>query len=465
MTVDSVGPETSVRLLLHLHGSHTVCILVPAMTFPILLRVLIPVVSEGVRSMVAAGYSVDIVLICGFTMQSERLELVRDALPPQVGLQLWDNATPLGYKLEDKKHNYTQDITRALARQHRYVIKDKLSEYDLFACFEDDMLIKAESVQNYVEMTQELYRMRESAPDVLPPEMAKNDAFYGVMTKAMLKRSLPGFIRVEVLLDEANYGTQEELDPVPVTDRPQIDPNPCCHVSSLATSKSRPESPKSDDMFLWETNIVALGVRKMPRQSTLFFSHNKNKNGDSNNDKVADANNGWVLLQRGPLVKERDLQIRDYWSGQTGYFGKDVSRPHPKSFPHINNQGGWMATREQIWEWHTEVCSGSFLPPYEVPNFKFDGLDTRNVEYWSGGMHLFTREYGCMLQRIVSLDPDRFSKQLLYHTANNKQRQLAERRNMLVKVNDLFGQLNTARANAESEMQRRLTALAASLHH
>ena len=80
-------------------------------------------------------------------------------------------------------------------------------------------------------------------------------------------------------------------------------------------------------------------------------------------------------------------------------------------------------------------------------------------------MHLFTREYGCMLQRIVSLDPDRFSKQLLYHTANNKQRQLAERRNMLVKVNDLFGQLNTARANAESEMQRRLTALAASLHH
>ena len=414
--------------------------------------------------MLSGGFSVDVVLICHFTMQPERLELVRNSLPSQVGLQVWDNASPLGYKLEDKKANYTQDITRALARQHRYVIKDKLSEYDLFACFEDDMLIKAEAIQNYVEMTQELYRLREFAPDVLPPEQDKNDAYYGVMTKAMLKRTLPGFIRVEVLLDEANYGTQEELDPVPVTDRPEIDPKPCCHVSHLATSENRPESPKSDDMFLWETNILALGVRKMPLQSTLFNSHNKYTNSNNNNEKVADGNSGWVLLQRGPLVKEKELRIPDYWSGQDGYFGDGVTRPHPKSFPHINNQGGWMATRQQIWEWHTEVCAGSFLPPYEAPNFKLDGLDTRNVEYWSGGLHMFTREYGCMLQRIVSLDPERFSRQLLYHTANNKQRQLTNKRQIFTKVNDLVGQLNTVRANAEAEMHKRLTALAASIH-
>ena len=162
---------------------------------------------------------------------------------------------------------------------------------------------------------------------------------------------------------------------------------------------------------------------------------------------------------------EQNLTIPDYWSGRDGYFEADVKRPHPKSFAHINNQGGWMATRQQIWEWHTEVCRGSFLPPYEDPEFRLDGLDTRNVEYWSGGLHMFTREHGCMLQRIVSLDPTLFSKQLLYHTANNKQRQLHGKRRIFTKVNDLLGQLNTVRKNAEAEMQRRLTAIAESLHH
>jgi hypothetical protein len=309
------------------------------------------------------------------------------------------------------------------------------------------MLIKGDAVQNYVEMTKELYRLRETAPDTLPLSQFKDRAFYGIMTKAMLRRTLPGFIRVEVLLDEAKYGTQAELDPVPVTNRPQLDPRPCCHVSDLAASQSRPSSPKSDDMFMWETNIVALGVRKMPLQSKF----------------VQDASGGWVILQRGPLVKELNLTIPDYWAGKDGYFGPGVSRPHPKSFPHINNQGGWMATREQIWEWHTHVCAGSFLPPYEAPNFNLDGLDTRNVEYWSGGLHMFTREHGCMLQRIVSMDPDRFARQLLYHTANNKQRQLNGRKDIFAKVNDLLGQLNTVQKNAEAEMLRRLAAMAGAL--
>jgi hypothetical protein len=98
---------------------------------------LIPVVSEGVRSMLSFGYLVDVVLICGFTMQPERLELVRQGLPEGVGLQVWDDASPLGYKLEDTKANHIQDITRALARQHRFVIKDKLEYYDVFLNFED----------------------------------------------------------------------------------------------------------------------------------------------------------------------------------------------------------------------------------------------------------------------------------------------------------------------------------------
>jgi hypothetical protein len=82
-----------------------------------------------------------------------------------------------------------------------------------------------------------------------------------------------------------------------------------------------------------------------------------------------------------------------------------------------------------------------------------DGLDPRNVEYWSGGLNLFTPRHACNMQRLVSLDPDEFSKQLIYHSANNKQRQLTWRRKSFVKINDLFGELLTVAKDAEEKMK------------
>ena len=164
-------------------------------------------------------------------------------------------------------------------------------------------------------------------------------------------------------------------------------------------------------------------------------------------------------------MKEPQLRIGDYWSGNDNYFGPNFARPDTKSFKYINNQGGWMATRTQIFEWHTKICPGGFLPPYDPGDYNLDGLDMRNVEYWSGGMSLVTREHGCNLQRIISLDETKFSKSLLYHTANNKQRQLHGRRQMFVKINDLYGQLLTVVDNAKHEMNRRVQAINDLLHH
>jgi hypothetical protein len=307
------------------------------------------------------------------------------------------------------------------------------------------MVIKGEHIQNHLEITQELFRLRELAPDNDddPSVQSRPNNFYGVLTKSRLKRMFPGLMRVEVLLDEKAYGTQNELEPVPVSDRPQLDPKPCCHLPDYAVSASRPEAPESDKLFIWETGIFALGVRKMPVSST-----------------IANTSLGWVFLQRGPRYTEENLTISDYWSGSDGYYKnrKDGStRPAPSSFDYVNNQGGWMATRQQIWEWHTEICPGGFLPPYESPHYNLDGLDLRNVEYWSGGLHLFTKQHACNMQRIISLDPDRFVRHLIYHSANNKQRQLSEKKKRFVKVNDLFGQLNTVRNNAQGEMERQKT--------
>ena len=113
-----------------------------------------------------------------------------------------------------------------------------------------------------------------------------------------------------------------------------------------------------------------------------------------------------------------------------------------------------MATREQLWRWHTEICPGGFLPPYEAPHYQHDGLDMRNVEWYSGGMQLSTVRHACNLQRIILLDPRHFSKSLLYHSANNKQRQLHDKREeMFSKANTLLGQLNTIKKRAEKEMK------------
>lgn len=115
-----------------------------------------------------------------------------------------------------------------------------------------------------------------------------------------------------------------------------------------------------------------------------------------------------------------------------------------------------MATREQLWEWHTEICPGGFLPPYEAPHYRFDGLDMRNVEWYSGGMQLSTVRHACNMQRIIAIDPKNFSKSLLYHSANNKQQQLASegKREWFVKANTLLGQLNTIRKQASDEIDK-----------
>jgi hypothetical protein len=424
----------------------------------------LPVLRESVESILATGLfcHVDVYVVAHYdvTADNGKVDRIREVLPESVGLQVWSDATPLGYALEEEERTggnkartqqRVRPVTRGLARQHRYVVKDKLPYYDVFCIFEDDMFVTGDAVRNYLEVTDELDRLRRLAPathskqhHVLERERddAVSDVFYGIMTKDQLKRMIPGFIRVEVLLNgrEEDGKWSELLDPVPIADRPEVDPSCCRWKNALTASDIRPAAPTSEQLLLWETGIRALGIRKLPLRSNI----------------------DWVVLQRGPRVSEPRSIIGDYWSGRDHHYGAAVlERPDTKDFDYINNQGGWMATRQQIWEWHAGTCAGGLLPPYDSPHFQYDGLDTRNVEYWSGGMNLVTSQNGCNLQRVIALDPSRFSKSLLYHTSNNKQRQFGsgQWRKKLVKVNDLLGQLNTVKKNAQAEMSRRVAAM------
>lgn len=95
------------------------------------VETLIPVVSESVKSMLTFGYQVDTYLIAHYSLSQSRFNLLRQSLPESVGLQVWDDACPFGYpRPSEGSTDRVINITRALARQHRYVIKDKFAHYD-----------------------------------------------------------------------------------------------------------------------------------------------------------------------------------------------------------------------------------------------------------------------------------------------------------------------------------------------
>lgn len=409
---------------------------------------MIPVITESVNSMLHSSsdgqhheVKVDVYLIAHYSLSPARIKLLRGALPPLVNLEIWEEATPIGYPKanEDGDIDHAIEITRALARQHRYVIKDKLLDYDIFVNFEDDMLIHGEHIAQYKKVSQEIDRLRTEAPPRVPSHTRASvaealDTFKGPMSKMQLTRIIPGFIRVERAANGTSFRKRTRPGRIPPEDsymdkrsgipKPlHIDPLPCCYRPGDASS------PRPQDLFLWETHIRALGVRQMPSSSFL----------------------DWVVLQRGGSAynMEAEMLIGDYWAGRDGDFVQGLptdARPDSMESIYSNNQGGWMATREQIWNWHTRQCFGGFLPPFGGPMYPIDGMN-HVVEYWSGGGNLYGPK-ACNLQRIIPLDPQEFSRHLVYHTSNNKQKQLKFVRGLFSEVDTMLGQLHTVKKRA-----------------
>ena len=344
-------------------------------------RTLVPVISESVHSMTSLGYEVDVYLIAYYDVSPARYSELRTALPDEVGLEVWDDAAPLGYERENSVERI-QDHHRGLSRQHRYVIKDKFLYYDLFLCFEDDMLIRGPHVQHYVHVTDALYRLRttgatSAANGLLPGGGAvassvkeAENLFYGPMTEAQLARTIPGFVRVEAARRPGFQPGPERFEQIPVNYRwgddmnrtgSGVDPAVCCHVSEAAMAAAGgpqriPSAPSVSDLYFWETSIEALGVRKMPEEDRL-------RTGGDNGEEVLSLD--WVLLLGGntnEVRKDPSHVVGDYWSGRNGYFGDDKPRPDRKAPRYVGNQGGWMATRRQLAEWHGRWCQGGFLP-------------------------------------------------------------------------------------------------------
>ena len=423
-----------------------------------LAEVVLPVLVESVNSMLAATTQtttlllVDVYLILAYPLKPEREQMIRHRLPPTVGLQVWDDACPLGYDKRDGHDDHVADNTRALARQHRYVIKDKLPYYDVFCAFEDDMLVTGAHVRHYLEVTQALERLQRDAREGGTKEQKSGEgtnSFYGPLTVRQLERLIPGFVRVEVLQSKTLNIPLSQQDSIPLkysvdTVEQHFDAALCCPGATKDSS----------DVIVWETAIQALAVRQLPTTTGTTVVKGERSNLD------------WVAFLPGPGKRlTPDLEISSYWSGElVQAWDKKPGGGEPSL---IAQQGGWMATREQIIRWNDQkaetsvdsklsspICQGSLLPPFDEPTYRRDGQESFNVEYWSGGYQLFTGvKGGCNLQRVVSLtNAKEFSKHFIYHTANNKQMQLSPKR--MVRADHLWGQLNTVRQEAVLAMKQ-----------
>jgi len=431
-----------------------------------------------------------------------------------VGLQVWDDATPYAYNMRDlPKSRYTTSYgqtgvkntssialhSRGLARQHRFVLKDKLPFYDLFIQFEDDMLVTGHHVDHFIKMTRHLeflhhhqQKKEEEDDDEEEQEqeqennrdILRNIRYYGSLSSQQLERIIPGFLRVEVVANATATPIPEITVKIPVDNSTTslLDPSQCCHLmtnTSNYTSSSNDNSthssttatiPTVQQLITWETQIIALGVRQMPQ---LQLSSSSSSSPLTTTTKLlprdynAHTNDGytldWVALQRGTSIY---YALSDYWSGTPGYYQNDTLnfRPGPGERKYSNNQGGYMATQSQLIKWHSKLCMSSFLPPYDGNVYgHLDGLDLRDVEYWSGGMQLIVEQ--CGLQRVLNLDPTEFMNHVLWHTANNKQHQLQYVRERFTRLNDLYGMLMTIQKHAQRDQNEILLKLQEDVQH
>jgi hypothetical protein len=324
------------------------------------------------------------------------------------------------------------------------------------------MLFTAQHVQYFLDVSQELQRLtrvaKQSEETMKSPSLS---SFYGNLTWKQSQRLLPGFFRVEVLPkspthDEQQQRLQKFADsssssvPIDPTQPLQsINPNYCCHIplgqqqttttttnsfnknffnnQTLILQQRLPPNPESNQLITWETAIQGFSLRQFPTWSYL----------------------DWVAFLPGVRrLRSEDQAIPSYWTGT-------YSDPKHRHRPFIGNpqlfaqQGGFMLTRQQIQLLESDLCVGRFLPPFQEPFFLKDGLWQNNVEFYSGGFQLFGNDEmdaGCNLQRIVDLNPTNFSKHLIYHTANNKQRSMPKER--IVPLDYLFTQLHAAKLHA-----------------
>lgn len=386
-------------------------------------RMISLVILDTVHNLLKVGSSVDVYLILSYTLPDVLEQELRKALPPSVGLEIWNDASPMKYWCEKwnkdgrpakcwnfkkKAVPFEQAKLRAanaqLARQHRFVLKDKLAYYDLFVAFEDDMYITDFHVNQHLKWSRifEQQFQISTTPDDKDWRLPLGPKY--------LERLRPGFIRVEVLGD--GVPSQPQLDiAVNQTDLQGFSTE-CCQTNLLPNKLNI----KPEDIVIWETGILGLTVRPLLYGNTTE----------------------WVAILPGA----GDTRAPGYFPGNL--VNPPLPKPNELSSKFLAQSAGMMATPTEIIKLHTQMCLAGFLPPFD--QFLQDGLQNHNVEFYSGGLQISCNQ--CRMARVIPLKD--FGKHLLYHTSNNKH--TSKDLNRMVLAHNLLAQLWRAQAQAQKEL-------------
>ena len=436
-----------------------------------LFDIVVPVLMESVESIQQSYHNIDVYLILGYTLSDERYTLIQNLLPINVGLEIWNDATPIHYDYitSKQKQVYMTQRDKLLARQHRYVIKDKLPYYDFFVVYEDDMLIKEHHIQYYLQFNNEINKYKrglllaeqqQEDKTSLSSNDIDNDEFWGSLTMKQLDHIKPGFIRVEVIKNHTEFDKDGVVDRGhSVAASTAIDPSLCCHSKYIGhQGRLVPQYPTSNDIVIWETSIDGMHIKQMPKRLELKQSQSKSSL------PLLD----WVVVLP---IKGEPLSMSAYWSGNvpdltpsssssssSASSATKIKKKPPPSLlnEYISQSASWMATSNEILDYNYKLCKGtsSFIPPFDGYHVAEDGYThvTDSVEFWSGSLQLYGQQ--CSIQRLVAIDTDNFSKHLIYHTANNKQIELPNTR--FTKVKTLYEQLQRVVKQAKKYKRTKL---------
>lgn len=358
---------------------------------------------RNIESMIDHPYHfvVDVYLILGYSLSSakerRRLyqqimpDLARPETPSTVGLQLWDDAAPLGYTAVGYNNNENatttlstrgvlltnSSTTTLISRQHRYVVKDKLMEYDVFCAFDDRTRVTGHHVDHFLQLTHQL--------EEIPLKMLRSSVFTSATegtvvgsSKHVLDRFIPGFVRVEVR-DSPRTAEKQSTQRQQQRQKRQFDPRYCCSIIN-------------------STHL---------HQSSFFVA-----------DDIGSANN--LQLER---IHPTTFAAAVGSGTNSSYFSDTAldwlailppNQLHTRAVTAPRQRRGWILTPEQILRLERN-SEGGFLPPFDPPFHCANGLLNCDKNDF---LSLYDDIRGDMKQ-FISLHPRHFSKHFLLSYPSN----------------------------------------------
>ncbi|KAL7464891.1 hypothetical protein ACHAXS_005215 [Conticribra weissflogii] len=289
-----------------------------------------------------------------------------------------------------KKQNFSNNLLDAIVRpslsnfmkQHRFVVRDKLKEYDIFVSFfahlkqpgnrdADESIagkplerITREHVTTHLEMSLMLNKWK------------KNLKLYKSAKKNLsLDEMIPALLAADIWTKHSKDNIVSDADL-------WVDANPCCghlfrdieslsdarHVSFEVAIVDDKSNSRKDASYIWDFHDIGIGTSK-----STTGEH-------SGVHWIATLPN--CAQSRTPLFKN-----------------------------------GWILTRDQILRINHGICHGKFLPPFEFDD-ESDHIGEKPNEIarqdFTSPLFHPKEDGGCGMKPAVSLNPLQFSRQLVY---------------------------------------------------